>query len=96
MAIPQVVAYLNDLGYIRYSQLPVAVEAGLVLFFMFLLFGGFGIEIHVLRISSWLFIRKPGAIQHRQAMRAAFLVSLVIVFGGVGYLAGSLAVFFLF
>ena len=94
MAIPQVVAYLSDLGYI--NQLPDAVEVGLVLFFKFLMFGGFGVGVHVLGGSFRLLRRKPGAVQHRQAMRAAFVLSLVFVLGPVVFLAGSLAASFLF
>jgi hypothetical protein len=96
MAIPQIVAYLSDLGYVRLSQLPDAVEVGLALFLVFLLLGGFVIEVHVLGVSFRLLRNKPGAVQHRQAMRAAFVLSLVFVLGPVVFLAGSLAASFLF
>ena len=82
VATPLVLAYLADLGVLDLSEMDLLVLLGPAM-----MVTGFVIEYLVLRTSTAAIFGRLRWIEHRRAFVAAFLISLLVVVGGLGTLA---------
>ena len=75
-------AYLHDLGVVQLPQTdwPMVLWPAMMV-------TGFVIEYLVLRTSTAAIFGRLRWIEHRRAFVAAFLISLLVVVGGLGTLA---------